>query len=70
VPSAVVVTPYSASLAASGGQPPYQWSVASGSLPAGLQLGASTGTLWIGYPSRNLYLHRARDGCGLAYGAA
>lgn len=45
VPSAVVVTPYSASLAASGGQPPYQWSVASGSLPAGLQLGASTGTL-------------------------
>lgn len=45
VPSAVVATPYSASLVASGGQPPYQWSIVSGSLPAGLHLGASTGTL-------------------------
>ena len=45
VPSAVQATPYSASLTASGGQPPYQWSLASGSLPAGLQLSASTGTL-------------------------
>ena len=45
VPSATVATPYSASLTASGGQPPYQWSLASGSLPAGLQLVASTGTL-------------------------
>ncbi len=45
VPSAVAVTPYSASLAASGGQPPYQWSIASGSLPAGFKLGASTGTI-------------------------
>jgi hypothetical protein len=41
----VELTPYTASLAASGGQPPYQWSIASGSLPAGVQLGASTGTL-------------------------
>lgn len=45
VPSATVVTPYSASLAASGGQPPYQWSIASGSLPAGFQLGANTGRI-------------------------
>jgi hypothetical protein len=45
VPSAVEATPYSASLTASGGQPPYLWSIASGSLPAGLQLGATTGTL-------------------------
>ncbi|MHB8216816.1 MAG: Ig domain-containing protein [Candidatus Sulfotelmatobacter sp.] len=37
--------PYSASLTASGGQVPYQWSLASGSLPSGLKLGASTGTL-------------------------
>jgi len=45
VPFAVQATPYSAALTASGGQPPYQWSISSGSLPAGLQLGASTGAL-------------------------
>jgi hypothetical protein len=45
VPSAVEATPYSASLTASGGEPPYQWSIVSGSLPLGLQLVASTGTL-------------------------
>jgi Putative Ig domain len=45
VPSATEATLYSASLTASGGQPPYQWSIVSGSLPAGLQLNASTGTL-------------------------
>ncbi len=45
VPSVVEGTPYSASLAAKGGQPPYRWSIASGSLPVGLQLGADTGIL-------------------------
>ena len=45
VPSAVEATPYSASLTASGGQPPYRWSITSGSVPSGLQLDASTGTL-------------------------
>ncbi|HEY6339542.1 MAG TPA: putative Ig domain-containing protein [Candidatus Sulfotelmatobacter sp.] len=45
VPAAVEAAPYSASLTASGGEPPYHWSVASGSLPAGLKLGATTGTL-------------------------
>ncbi len=45
VPAAVEATAYSASLTASGGQLPYQWSIVSGSLPAGLQLNASTGTL-------------------------
>jgi hypothetical protein len=44
VPPAVQATPYSEPLQASGGQTPYQWSIASGSLPPGLQL-ASTGTL-------------------------
>src|SRR5215472_5616786 len=34
-------TAYSASLAASGGQTPYSWSLSSGSLPAGLTLGSS-----------------------------
>jgi Putative Ig domain len=45
VPSAVEATPYSASLTASGGRPPYQWNVVSGPLPAGVQLNATTGTL-------------------------
>jgi hypothetical protein len=45
VPSAVEATAYSASLTGSGGQPPYQWSIVSGSLPPGLQLNASTGVL-------------------------
>lgn len=45
VPSALVSTAYSTSLAASGGQTPYQWNIASGSLPAGVQLNATTGML-------------------------
>jgi hypothetical protein len=32
-------------LAASGGKPPYTWSIASGALPGGLQLSASTGAI-------------------------
>ena len=36
---------YSAVLAATGGTPPYTWSLTSGTLPAGLMLNASTGAL-------------------------
>src|SRR5580704_1570739 len=36
---------YSAVLAATGGTPPYMWSLASGTLPAGLTLNASTGAI-------------------------
>src|SRR6266403_92936 len=36
---------YQASLAATGGAPPYQWSVASGTLPPGLALNAASGML-------------------------
>jgi hypothetical protein len=45
MPSGITGTPYSASLAASGGQAPYRWNVMSGSLPAGLKLDLSTGVL-------------------------
>jgi alpha-tubulin suppressor-like RCC1 family protein len=37
--------PYTTTLQASGGIPPYTWSVSSGSLPAGLTLNGSTGVI-------------------------
>ena|ERR1700756_3255943 len=36
---------YQTTIQAAGGVPPYHWSVLSGSLPAGLVLDASTGTI-------------------------
>ena len=45
-----VKSAYSASLAATGGTKPYAWSVSSGSLPAGLTLGSSTGQI-LGTPT-------------------
>ena len=45
LPSGAAGVAYSQTLAASGGQPPYVWALASGALPAGLQLDASSGTI-------------------------
>ena len=45
IPVGTIGVPYNTSLAATGGQSPYQWSVSSGSLPSGLQLTASNGAL-------------------------
>jgi Putative Ig domain/Right handed beta helix region len=45
LPNGTVSQAYSASVAATGGTPPYNWSLSSGALPAGLALGASTGTI-------------------------
>src|SRR5260370_24049725 len=39
LPTGLTGTPYSAVLAASGGTPPYSWSISCGALPAGLNLG-------------------------------
>lgn len=45
LPLARVDLDYAVTLAASGGQSPYTWSVVSGSLPAGLTLNESTGII-------------------------
>ncbi len=45
LPTAVTGTAYDQAVAVSGGRPPYAWSITSGSLPTGLQLGSSTGMI-------------------------
>jgi hypothetical protein len=50
LPSGQVGSPYTTTLAASGGKGPYSWSLASGTSPSGLALDAATGVL-AGFPS-------------------
>jgi Putative Ig domain len=45
LPDAAIGTAYSQTLQAAGGVPPLTWALASGTLPAGLTLNASTGTI-------------------------
>src|ERR1039458_6335994 len=45
LPNGQVGSPYSATLVATGGTTPYTWSLTSGTLPAGLSLNASPGTI-------------------------
>jgi len=45
LPNGVVNSAYSAALAATGGIPPYTWSIVYGSLPGGMSLNASTGAI-------------------------
>src|SRR5690348_5442422 len=51
MPTATVGTSYSKALSASGGTSPYTWGIISGSLPPGLSLNSSTGTV-SGTPSQ------------------
>ena len=45
LPSGAMGAQYSATLSASGGTPPYTWTLASGPLPAGLSLDSATGAI-------------------------
>ena len=45
LPGGTLNTPYSQTVAATGGVAPYVWSVSSGSLPSGLTLSSSSGTI-------------------------
>jgi hypothetical protein len=45
LPNAIVGTPYSQTLAATGGTPPYSWAIQSGGLPGLLTLNAATGQI-------------------------
>lgn len=45
IPDATVGVAYAFTISATGGTPPYNWSVASGSLPSGIQLSSSSGIL-------------------------
>ena len=45
LPAGTVGTPYSATLSASGGTPPYLWTLTAGALPAGFTLNGATGVI-------------------------
>jgi hypothetical protein len=45
LPPGEVGVPYSAQLTASGGKPPYKWSISAGALPPGLTLNSATGVI-------------------------
>jgi large repetitive protein len=45
LPDATIGVPYSATLQATGGTPPFKWKVVTGTLPAGLTLTKSSGTI-------------------------
>lgn len=55
LPNGTVGIAYSYTLTASGGVPPYTYTIASGSLPTGLSLNSSTGVV-SGTPTQNISL--------------
>lgn len=52
LPAAITGNAYSATIYASGGKVPYQWTVSAGALPQGLQLNITSGTI-SGTPSQS-----------------
>ena len=70
VPGAIAGLPYLATLAATGGVPPYSWSITSGVLPSGIFLTPATGVI-SGTPAATAqgsyaFTIRATDSVGLA----
>lgn len=67
LPNGTVGTAYSATLTATGGNPPYTWSIAGGALPAGLTLNSSTGAI-AGSPTAvgwsNFFTIQVKDSVG------
>ncbi len=61
LPTAMVGTPYSQTLSASGGTAPYSWSIASGSLPPGLTLSGATVTGTPSAPGSSTFTARVAD---------
>ncbi len=62
MPSGTVGVSYSGTLAATGGAPPYTWSLASGTLPAGLSLSGSTISGTPTTPGTSAFTVQASDG--------
>ena len=63
LPPATIGLPYSQTLTASGGTPPYVWSVVSGALPDGIALSPNAGVLSGNADcARQLYLRRGGFG--------
>ena len=46
LPNAIVGTPYNTAVQASGGVPPYSWSLPANSLPAGLTFNTTSGQIF------------------------
>ena len=68
LPNGTQLAAYSATLAATGGTPPYTWSISSGTLPSGLSLASSIGAIsGTSSSPRHKQLYRASDRCQFTY---
>jgi IPT/TIG domain/Putative Ig domain/Glycosyl hydrolase catalytic core len=71
LPSGMLQTKYSAAITATGGAPPYAWSMVSGELPPGLTLNSSDGTI-AGTPTASgtfSFVAKAEDSKGFSASA-
>ena len=64
LPNAALGSGYLQTLAASGGSPPYRWSIAAGNLPAGLALDPSGRISGIAVGATSSFTVQAADSAG------